>query len=141
MYQRRTSLLLIAALTLVVGCVSPGVASENYLNPGTECTPLPSKLTRTFRKGEVFRHVHPGGGGFGDPLERDPALVVRDMRNGLLSAAKAAADYGVIVDMSTWTVEKIATERARADIRRMRNWKEVPKVQRNDPVGHPKAAE
>ncbi len=57
---------------------SPGVASENYLDPGTaRQQPLNSKLTRTFHKGEVFRHVHPGGGGCGDPLERDPALVLK----------------------------------------------------------------
>jgi N-methylhydantoinase B len=120
---------------------SPGVASENYLNPATDCVPLPSKLTRDFRKGEVFRHVHPGGGGWGDPLERDPQLVLRDIRNELLSAAKAAADYGVLVDTATWTINQTATERARAAIRLKRNWTEVPKVQREEISPLERAAE
>ena len=37
--------------------------------------PVPSKLTMTIRKGELFRHEVAGAGGFGDPLERDPAAV------------------------------------------------------------------
>ena len=37
----------------------------------------------------------PGGGGFGDPFERDPALVARDVRYGLLEPEQAAAQYGV----------------------------------------------
>ena len=120
---------------------SPGVASENYLNPASECTPLTSKLTRMFRKGEVFRHVHPGGGGWGDPLDRDPALVLRDVRNEFLSATKALADYGVIIDTATWTIDAAATQRTRADMRRKRNWSEVPKVQRNDAGDYSKALE
>ena len=45
------------------------------MNPETENRPLPSKLTMTIRKGEVFRHEVAGAGGHGDPLERDPAAV------------------------------------------------------------------
>ena len=52
---------------------SPGAPSENYLNPDGENRLLPSKLTMTIKKGEVFRHVLAGAGGWGDPLERDPA--------------------------------------------------------------------
>ena len=37
----------------------------------------------------------PGGGGFGDPFARDPALVARDVRHGLLEPEQAAAQYGV----------------------------------------------
>jgi N-methylhydantoinase B len=120
---------------------SPGVASENYLNPHAEKLPLPSKLTRTFKRGEVFRHVHPGGGGWGDPLERDPALVLRDVRNEFLSAAKARSDYGVVIDTQGWTIDKAATESARAAIRTSRGWTEVPKVQWHDAPSARKAAE
>ena len=52
---------------------SPGQPSENYLNPDAGGKLLPSKLTMTIRKGDVFRHVLAGGGGWGDPLERNPA--------------------------------------------------------------------
>ena len=40
----------------------------------------------------------PGGGGFGDPLARDPARVAEDVRDGYVSAARAEADYGVVLD-------------------------------------------
>jgi N-methylhydantoinase B len=117
----------------------PGAPSENVLNPETENRPLPSKLTMTIRRGEVFRHVLAGGGGWGDPLERDPARVLRDVRNELLSVAKAEADYGVVIDSGAGTIDAAATERLRAELRARRGWREVPKVQRTDPL--PQAAE
>ncbi|MFN7000093.1 MAG: hydantoinase B/oxoprolinase family protein [Elioraea tepidiphila] len=116
---------------------SPGAPSENVLNPDGAAEPLPSKLTMTIRRGEVFRHVLAGGGGWGDPLERDPALVLRDVRNELLSVAKAAADYGVVV--AGGAVDAAATARLRAELRARRGWQAPPKVQRTDPL--PRAAE
>jgi N-methylhydantoinase B len=59
---------------------APGEPSMNYLNPAAENRPLPSQLTMTIRRGEVFRHEVAGAGGCGDPLERDPAMVLRDVR-------------------------------------------------------------
>jgi N-methylhydantoinase B len=112
---------------------SPGQPSENYLNPGSGAGLLPSKLTMTIRKGDVFRHVLAGGGGWGDPLERDPGAVLSDVRNEYLSAERAKADYGVIVDTKVWRVDLAATSRLRADIRAARGWREVPKVQWHDP--------
>ena len=87
----------------------------------------------TIRKGDVFRHVLAGAGGFGDPLERDPAAVLRDVRNELLSWQRAETDYGVILDTATWTIDTAATAKRRAGIRASRGWRETPKVQRHDP--------
>jgi len=120
---------------------SPGAPSENYLNPDGENRVLPGKFTMTIRKGDVFRHVLAGGGGWGDPLERDPAAVLRDVRNELLSPARALADYGVAVDTARWRVDEAATQRARADIARRRGWTSPPKVQRHDPLSAARAAE
>jgi N-methylhydantoinase B len=120
---------------------SPGAPSENFLNPETDNKLLPSKLTMTITRGQVFRHVLAGAGGWGDPLERDPAAVLKDVRNELLSPAKALADYGVAVDTRTWKVDEAATQRKRADIRAARGWSEVPKVQRDDPLPLARAAE
>jgi len=47
--------------------------------------------------GTVIRIRTTGGGGWGDPLDRDPALVARDVRWGKVSVAAAAADYGVVI--------------------------------------------
>jgi N-methylhydantoinase B len=113
---------------------SPGQPSENYLNPDGENRELPGKFTMTIKQGDVFRHVLAGAGGWGDPLERDPNSVLRDVRNELLSAAKAQADYGVVIDTRTWVVDKPATGQRRAEIRVRRGWGEVPKVQWHDPV-------
>ncbi len=46
--------------------------------------------------GTLIRIRTTGGGGWGDPLARDPALVARDVRWGKVSRAAAAADYGVV---------------------------------------------
>jgi len=120
---------------------SPGQPSENYLNPDAENRPLPSKVTMQMRQGEVFCHIHPGGGGWGDPLERDPAAVLKDVRNEFLSPAKAQADYGVVIDTRAWTVDAAATARLRASIASRRGWSEVPKVQWHDPQPLRRAAE
>ena len=114
---------------------SPGRPSENYLNPDGENRALPSKFTMTIRKGDVFRHVLAGAGGWGDPLERDPAAVLRDVRNELLSPAKALTDYGVVVVEKE--IDAKATAKRRAEMRAARGWREVPAVQREDPL--PKA--
>jgi N-methylhydantoinase B len=120
---------------------SPGAPSENYLNPDGENRVLPSKLTMTVRRGDVFRHVLAGAGGWGDPLERDPDAVLRDVHNELLSPARAAAEYGVVVDVARWAVDAAATQARRAALRAARGWRDVPKVQREDPPPQARAAD
>src|ERR1044071_9787333 len=102
------------------------------MNPEGENRLLPSKLTMTIKNGDVFRHVLDGAGGWGDPLERDPAAVLRDVRNELLSPGKAEADYGVVVNVRDWTINDAATTRRRDEIRKARAWDTVPKVQWHD---------
>jgi N-methylhydantoinase B len=112
---------------------SPGAPSENYLNPAQENRILPGKFTMTVKKGDVFRHVLAGAGGWGDPLERDAAAVLCDVRNELLSPEKAAADYGVVIDRTAWAVDPAATAERRARLRKQRGWRVAPAVQREDP--------
>jgi N-methylhydantoinase B len=120
---------------------SPGAPSANWLNPDGENRALPGKFTMTVRRGDVLRHVLAGAGGWGDPLERDPAAVLKDVRNELLSPAKARADYGVVVDSVAWIVDTAATAAARAALRERRGWRETPVVQWHDPVIAARAAE
>jgi 5-oxoprolinase (ATP-hydrolysing)/N-methylhydantoinase B len=54
----------------------------------------------------------PGGGGFGDPWTRDPALVAEDVRDELLSADEARAEYGVVI-AADGTVDGPATRAER----------------------------
>ena len=117
---------------------SPGAPSENYLNPAQENRSLPGKFTMTIKQGDVFRHVLAGAGGWGDPLERDPDAVLWDVRNELLSPAKAAADYGVVLAAAACTVDLAATAERRAHLRQQRGWRVAPVVQREEP--QPQAA-
>ena len=100
----------------------------NYLNPDGENRPLPSKLTMTIRRGDVFRHEVAGAGGWGDPLERDPTMVLRDVRNDFVSLAAACTDYGVVLAGKPLAVDKAATRGLRERLRRTRNWAQTPAV-------------
>jgi N-methylhydantoinase B len=98
----------------------PGRPGRNVLNPGPGARELPGKLTMTMKGGDVFRHEQPGPGGWGDPLERDPARVLRDARNELVSLGAARDDYGVVIDVGTWTVDHARTAQRRAELRAQR---------------------
>jgi N-methylhydantoinase B len=57
-----------------------------------------SKVTDVkLRRGQRVRLETPGGGGWGDPMQRDPARVCQDVWQGLVSVAAARRDYGVAV--------------------------------------------
>ena len=95
----------------------PGRPSANILNPDRNARPLESKVTTTMYRGDVIRHEWAGGGGWGDPLERDPERVLRDVRNEYISAQSARDDYGVVIDAAAWTVDEAATEARREALR------------------------
>ncbi len=62
--------------------------------------------------GDVIEVSTPGGGGYGDPWQRDPALVARDVGRGYYTAEQAAAMYGVALD-GGGAVDAAATARLR----------------------------
>jgi N-methylhydantoinase B len=104
----------------------PGRPSMNYLNPDQSSTLLPSKLTMNMKKGDLFRHEVAGGGGWGDPLERDPALVLKDVLNDFVSERAARDDYGVVLAGNPLAVDAAATAALRREMRTRRKWDEVP---------------
>lgn len=63
--------------------------------------------------GTVCEAINGGGAGYGDPLRRDPALVLAEVRDGLLSPAAARRDYGVAVAADGRSVDAAATARLR----------------------------
>jgi N-methylhydantoinase B len=70
---------------------------------------------KTINPGERAANKNPGGGGYGNPFERDVALVARDVRNRIVSVEAARAEYGVIFsDAATFTVDDAATQKLRA---------------------------
>jgi N-methylhydantoinase B len=92
----------------------------SHLSGATEM--LPAKKVFVLRDGDVFVAVPHGGGGYGDPLEREPRRVAADVRQGLVSREWAGRLYGAVLD-GAGEVLVAATAALRADIRgrRMRS--------------------
>ncbi len=72
--------------------------------------------------GDQFARPTAGGGGFGDPLERDPQKVLVDVIDDYVSIRRAALDYGVVIkeidaDLCEYEIDMAATEALRADMR------------------------
>ena len=91
-----------------------GAASNNLLDDGGNWTQLPTKFTRPLAKGQAVRHTTAGAGGYGDPLRRDPALVLEDVRNGRVTTDGAERDYGVAILEAPLRVDMQKTLKIRA---------------------------
>jgi N-methylhydantoinase B len=61
-----------------------------------------------------------GGGGYGDPLEREPEAVLQDVLQGLVTAGPAREVYGVVLDLENGRVDRAATEAQRLALRQAR---------------------
>jgi N-methylhydantoinase B len=62
----------------------------------------------------TYRALSPGGGGYGDPKTRDPARVLRDVRDGVISAPAAERDYAVAIAADGRNVDEARTAALRA---------------------------
>ncbi len=99
----------------------PGRRSSKILRKASgETVHLPSKCDGVeVNKEDQLDFITWGGGGWGDPLDRDAALVGLEVARGLVSVA-GARDYGVVAD-ERGRVDMAATETLRADMRAHRN--------------------
>jgi N-methylhydantoinase B len=88
-------------------------ARYTLVRPDGTATDLPSKATFRVGPGDVVRYRTCGGGGYGDPMARDPELVARDVREMKLSPQRAEQAYGVVIDPRTFAVDRHATEETR----------------------------
>jgi N-methylhydantoinase B len=95
----------------------PGTPSRNTLIGESE---LPAKITMMLKRGQVFRHEMPGAGGWGGPLERALDLVAKDLRDGLVTIAGAARDYGVVAHGDPPAIDPAATSKLRQRLRASR---------------------
>ncbi len=111
------------------GCVgiNGGKAGKSYgvsiVNGENDVEPVPGMSDGlTVPAGGVVHIVTTGGGGWGDPLEREPERVVYDVECDLVSDASAKSEYGVVVnrDGKTWRVDTEATARLRQEMRASR---------------------
>lgn len=70
--------------------------------------------------GDVISYYSPCGGGYGDPLERDPKMVLDDVLDEIINRDDARTDYGVVLaevdDGYGWTIDPSATEKLRKEM-------------------------
>jgi N-methylhydantoinase B len=97
---------------------SEGTTGELVLDPDSEAeTQLSSKLgNRPIDEGQRLRLVGPSGGGWGDPLERDPRQVRADVLDDLVTVERARAVYGVVLTADL-EIDEEATRELRGEKR------------------------
>ncbi|MFF9321302.1 hydantoinase B/oxoprolinase family protein [Streptomyces sp. NPDC014735] len=101
----------------------PSVPHGVWLNKGTEEERFLGSVFSnvTVESGDTFTRPSAGGGGYGDPLERDPRLVVEDVIDGYVSLERAAKDYGVVIrpvrpELDEYELDQEATAALRTEI-------------------------
>jgi N-methylhydantoinase B len=103
----------------------PGMAGELALDNGAR--PNPKSQIELARGQAVFLNL-PGGGGYGDPLSRDPELVRQDVIAGYVTSEAAARDYAVVVRFTgrddelvrlpeQWIIDEAATRKLRNNLK------------------------
>jgi N-methylhydantoinase B len=97
----------------------PGRLGRTVINPGPGEQVVHGKESREFAYGDVISFQQSGAGGYGDPLERDPARVLEDVLDGYVSIGAARADYGVVItgEGLDLRVDEEATRRLRQEMR------------------------
>ena len=110
----------------------PSIPHGVWLNRGT---PQERFLGSVFSSvpvgpGDTFERPSAGGGGLGDPLDRDPRDVLEDVIDGYVSLVRAGTDYGVVIEevdaeLDDYRLDEDATRRLRTEIRgARRGWLE-----------------
>ncbi|MDE2780889.1 MAG: hydantoinase B/oxoprolinase family protein [Chloroflexota bacterium] len=104
-----------------------GGTSRVILNPGQsdERDIRPFSDDNRWVAGDLVRLLTAGGGGWGDPLEREVSLVEKDVRGGFVTLEAARSEYGVVIDPASLKADAPGTRAFREDLRRTR---EQPKM-------------
>jgi len=83
-------------------------------------------VSREIKKYSIYQHQLLGGGGFGDPIERDPKLVARDLEDESITLRTAKAIYCVDIDPETLEIDYEKTEKLREEMREARKKRMIP---------------
>jgi N-methylhydantoinase B/oxoprolinase/acetone carboxylase alpha subunit len=96
----------------------PGLHGENKIvhSDGSE-TSIDRAGGQICREGELLYFRAPGGGGYGDPLDRDLDHLQHDLEIGLVSRESACRDYGAVLDENTGAIDRSASEINRARLK------------------------
>jgi N-methylhydantoinase B len=90
----------------------PGGSSRNFIEIGGCRQPLAGKVTMPLPHAALIVHEQAGGGGFGDPLSRDPELVLQDVLDGKISTDYARQQHGVVLT-DAGEIDAVATAHRR----------------------------
>ena len=71
--------------------------------------PVDHGVYRRLAPGDRVRFILSGGGGYGNPFERDPERVLADVKQGYVSIEQAKADYAVVIDANRMEVDEAST--------------------------------
>ena len=97
----------------------PGSPSLTYLvkDTGSQLLPVMPMETLIVSKGDRILHIAAGGGGYGDPLERDPTAVLEDVLDDRMDNGMAREVYGVVISTGTPEIDATDTRGLRAALR------------------------
>jgi N-methylhydantoinase B len=98
----------------------PSTTTEVEVTMGGQTRAMPGKFLETMSSGDTLRIAWPGAGGWGDPLERDPEAVLRDVVEDKVSPQRARDVYGVVVDLERRAIHSEETRRLRQQLGRSR---------------------
>lgn len=97
----------------------PGAVGHTLIRQPGEGDYQPSISPRPFGPaGTEVLYRTSGGGGWGDPLERETARVLHDLKEGFITPERAREDYGVVLTAGSQTIDEAATAKRRAELRR-----------------------
>ena len=120
-YPSNTNQFVIKRGTNVRGLLAAGGVPDDLADVDGELEIFAEPIVKTSQgPDDVHRYVAMGGGGYLDPLERDPEKVLADFVVGAVSPEHARAAYGVVIDTGGMCVDSAATDRRRREIREER---------------------
>ena len=96
-----------------------GKPSTYILNPEGERKELPSKVTLNLTAEDTISYNISGGGGYGNPLERDPLAVLADVIDSKVSEQRARDAYGVVLAIDRREVDENETAKLREQLRKL----------------------
>jgi N-methylhydantoinase B len=99
---------------------APGAQMWIIARDGTRRT-LRTMANQPIYPGERYLTMCPGGGGYGNPLDRDVLRVQNDVMDGLVSVQRAKDVYGVLIDAETFEIDHDGTKRLRAELSAKQN--------------------
>ena len=97
-----------------IGGGKQGQNNHIVLNPGTDREVITGQSYNHLQADDVLVNNTGGGGGYGDPFDREPERVASDVRNGYVSIGAAAHEYGVVILPHTFEINAEATRQLRA---------------------------